>query len=145
MYLALDQAHAAEQAGEVPVGALILGPDGTILARAANGPIAAHDPTAHAEIIALRRAAAAIRNYRLEGCTCVVTLEPCLMCVGALIHARIATVAFGAHDPKAGAVVSRLPGPQLDFINHRFAVVPGILADTCADTLRAFFAARRGK
>lgn len=143
MRRALALAREAAAAGEVPVGAVLLGPDGAVVAEAANGPIGANDPTAHAEIIALRRAAEAMGNYRLTGCTMVVTLEPCLMCLGAMIHARVAALVFGAHDPKSGAVASCLDGANLEFVNHRFPVLGGVLADECGDELRRFFRARR--
>ncbi len=145
MRLALKQAQKAETRGDVPVGAVLLSAEGEVLARSCNSPIFAHDPTAHAEILALREGARKTRNYRLEGTILVATLEPCLMCLGALVHARVAGVVFGASDPKAGAVVSRLDGVNLDFLNHRFWVQRDVLADECGDMLRKFFQARRGK
>lgn len=143
MALALEQARAAEAQGEVPVGAVLLGADGSVLAQASNGPIGSNDPTAHAEILCLRRAAQALGNYRLTGTLLAVTLEPCVMCLGALIQARVAGVVFGARDPKAGAVVSNLPGPDLPFLNHRFWVREGILAQDAGRLLSDFFARRR--
>ena len=143
MELALAQARQATDQGEAPIGAVVLSPDGEILSQAANAPIARNDPTAHAEILALRAAGAALGNYRLTGCTLVVTLEPCLMCVGAAIHARVAGIVYGASDPKTGAVVSRLDAASLDFINHRFWHYGGVLADECSQLLKDFFRQRR--
>ncbi len=140
---ALAQAEDAEAAGEVPIGAVILGPDRTAIAQGQNRVIRDHDPTAHAEIVALRAAGLALKNYRLEQCTLYVTLEPCSMCAGAMIHARIGRLVFGAFDPKAGAagsVLSVLNHPQL---NHQMEVIGGILADECGDRLRRFFQSRR--
>ena len=142
MRLALDQARAARSAGEVPVGAVVVR-DGAVIGEGSNRPIASCDPTAHAEMIALRAAAQAARNYRLPGAAVYVTLEPCLMCVGALVGARVATVVYGAAEPKWGAVesivdVSALPA------NHRFAVVSGVLEDECRALVVDFFRARRG-
>ncbi len=142
MRLALDEARAAGRAGEVPVGAVVaLG--GEVIAAAHNQPISAADPTAHAEILALRAAAKAVGNYRLTGAVLYVTVEPCLMCVGAIVHARIATVIYGADDPKGGALCSLLD-PRTLPLNHRFEMVPGVLADESAALLREFFRARRG-
>ena len=135
-------AQAAEQ-GEVPVGALVIGPGGELIAEAHNAPISEHDPTAHAEMRVLRMAARAIGNYRLTGCTIVVTLEPCAMCAGAISHARIARLVYGASDPKGGAVDH---GPKLfqqPTIHHRPEVTGGVLAEDAASLLRGFFAARR--
>jgi len=139
---AMDLAARAELAGEVPVGAVLVR-QGEILGEGCNGPIGASDPTAHAEISALRAAAAREGNYRLPGTTLYVTLEPCPMCVGAMIHARVARLVFGASDPKTGAA-----GGALDLIgdpshNHRIAVTGGVLQSECAEHLRAFFRARR--
>lgn len=145
MRMALDQAQAAADAGEVPVGAILVDPTtGAVVSTGANGPVAAHDPTAHAEIVALRRAATAIENYRLTGLTLYVTLEPCAMCAGAISHARIGRVVWAADDPKGGAVVN---GPRLfdqPTCHWRPQVEGGLLADEAADALRAFFRARRG-
>jgi tRNA(adenine34) deaminase len=142
MALALDAAQAARAVGEVPVGAvLVCGDD--VIATGFNHPIGSHDPSAHAEMVALRQAAHALRNYRLPGCELYVTLEPCLMCAGAIMHARIARVVFGARDPKTGAcgsVVDAFANPQL---NHHTQVAGGVLATECGDALRAFFAHRR--
>jgi tRNA(adenine34) deaminase len=141
---ALAAAREAEAAGEVPVGAVIGGPSGELLARAANAPIALHDPTAHAEILALRAAGRALGNYRLPGCTLYVTLEPCAMCVGALVHARIARLVYGAADPKAGACGSVFDLAGGAKLNHRVEVTGGVRAEESAALLRKFFAARRG-
>lgn len=146
MQLALAQARAAAARGETPVGAVILDPaTGEVLASAGNGPIGANDPTAHAEIAAMRIAATALGNYRLTGLTLVVTLEPCAMCAGAISHARIGRVVFGAQDPKGGAVVN---GPRFfdqPTCHWRPEVTGAVLADESADLLRRFFKARRGK
>lgn len=139
---ALALARTAEEAGEVPVGAVVVCDD-AIVGQGYNHPIGAHDPTAHAEIVALRDAAAHLGNYRLGGCALYVTLEPCMMCVGAIIHARIARVVYGAPDPKTGAcgsVVDLFAEPRL---NHHATVSGGVLAPECAQLLRSFFAARR--
>lgn len=141
MRQALALAERARGEGEVPVGAVVVR-DGAVLGRGWNRPIQAKDPTAHAEVVALREAAAAASNYRLTGATLYVTIEPCLMCVGALVHARVATVVFGADDPKTGAVRS-LIDPNALPLNHRFAVVAGVLAEECGTLVRDFFRARR--
>lgn len=144
MTRALKQAWLAGKRGEAPVGAVVIeASTGRVLAEAGNGPIGSNDPTAHAEILALRGAGAAAGNYRLGGTILAVTLEPCLMCVGAMAHARIGGLVFGARDPKAGAVVSNLDGVGLPFLNHRFPVLGGILEDECGATLTRFFAAKR--
>ncbi|MFZ5671197.1 MAG: nucleoside deaminase [Pseudomonadota bacterium] len=146
MRIALEEARAAGARGETPVGATILDPvTGEVLARAGNGPIGAHDPTAHAEIAAIRQAAARLGNYRLTGLTLVVTLEPCAMCAGAISHARIGRLVFGAEDPKGGAVVH---GPRFfdqATCHWRPQVVGGVLAEDSGALLRGFFRARRGK
>jgi tRNA(adenine34) deaminase len=142
MEVALSLARAAAQAGEVPVGALVV-KDGIIIGRGANKPLESHDPTAHAEIIALREAAKFVGNDRLTGCELWVTLEPCAMCAGAIAHARITRLYYGADDPKGGAVAH---GPRLfdqPTVHHRPEVYPGIRADESADLLRTFFADRR--
>ena len=144
MTQALAEAEEAFSKGEVPVGAVVAGPDGRILARAHNQPIALNDPTAHAEILALRRAGAACANYRLSGCTLVVTIEPCLMCMGAAIHARISRLVFGAADPKTGAAGSLYHLGKDERLNHRVAVTSGIMENACQDLLRQFFRIRRG-
>jgi tRNA(adenine34) deaminase len=143
MGLALEQAELAREAGEVPVGAVLLGENGEILARAMNAPIGASDPTAHAEMNALRLAAQTLGNYRLTGCVLVSTLEPCLMCLGAMVHARVAGLVFGAFDPKAGVLGSRMSALELPFLNHRFPVLPGIRAEECGALLTDFFRERR--
>ncbi len=140
---ALAQAVKGGEAGEVPVGAVVVGPDGKIVSRAFNKPISTRDPTAHAEILALRKAARKLGNYRLAGCILVVTLEPCTMCAGAAVHARIAEIVYGASDPKTGAVRSLYEIADDRRLNHACRVTPGILADECAAMLKAFFKARR--
>lgn len=146
MRLALAQADRAAERGEVPVGAVVVAPDGeTILAVGHNQPITACDPSAHAEMTALRAAAQALGNYRLDDCVLYVTLEPCTMCVGALVHARVARVVFAASEPKAGALQSqrRLMAPEAGYFNHRFVWQGGVLAEASAERLQAFFRARR--
>ncbi|MHB1672726.1 MAG: tRNA adenosine(34) deaminase TadA [Acidobacteriaceae bacterium] len=140
---ALAQAEEAQAAGEVPIGAVVLGPDGALIARGQNRVIRDHDPTAHAEIVALRAAGTALANYRLEQCTLYVTLEPCAMCAGAMVHARIARLVFGAFDPKAGAVGSVLTVLNHPQLNRQIEVTGGILAEECGDLLRRFFQSRR--
>lgn len=139
---ALAEARAAGDRGEVPVGA-VLASAGEVLATAGNGPAGASDPTAHAEIRALRAAAAAAGNYRLPGTTLYVTLEPCCMCAGAVVHARVDRVVFGASDPKSGAAGSAFELLRSPAHNHRVRVEGGLLGDTAGDLLRAFFRARR--
>lgn len=142
MDAALAQARLAEDAAEVPVGAVIaVGED--IVGRGFNRPIGSADPTAHAEIVAIRDAARALGNYRLTGAVLCVTVEPCLMCVGALVHARIATLVYGAAEPKSGAVSSTVRAGELPGLNHRFAVVSGVREDECRAIVQAFFKARR--
>jgi tRNA(adenine34) deaminase len=141
MRQALKQAAKAAAAGEVPVGAVIVR-DGRILARGSNRPVASSDPTAHAEIVALRRAARRAANYRLPDCDLFVTVEPCAMCLGAVVQARIRRLVFGALDPKAGAVSSTMAFPFAR-LNHRPEVVGGVLAGESAELLRDFFRARR--
>jgi tRNA(adenine34) deaminase len=140
---ALAEAALAAQAGDVPVGAVVLGPDGAQLAAGRNEREASADPTAHAEVLALRRAAQARGTWRLDGCTLVVTLEPCTMCAGALVLARVQRVVYGAADPKAGAVGSLWDVVRDRRLNHRPEVVAGVLEEECGEVLRAFFAARR--
>ena len=144
MRAALELARQAEQSGEVPVGAVVV-KDGEIVGRGSNAPIGRHDPSAHAEMLALRDAAQRVGNYRLVGCELFVTLEPCLMCVGAMFHARIARVVYGASDPKTGAAgsVLNLFGEQR--LNHHAEVVGGVLAEECGNVLSQFFAARRAQ
>jgi tRNA(adenine34) deaminase len=139
---AISLAHEAGAAGEVPVGAVVV-KDGIIIGRGFNSPIANHDPTAHAEIRALRDAAEKIGNYRLPECELYVTLEPCAMCVGAIMHARIAHVVFGASDPKTGAAGSVVNLFDETKLNHHAEVMGGVMADECAALLKKFFAARR--
>jgi tRNA(adenine34) deaminase len=142
MQLALAEARAAADAGEVPVGAVVVR-DGQVVATGRNAPLAAHDPTAHAEIVALRAAAARLGNYRLDGCTLYVTLEPCAMCAGAMLHARLDRVVYGAPDPKTGAAGSVLNLFAEPLLNHRTQVQGGVCADECAALLRDFFRPRR--
>jgi tRNA(adenine34) deaminase len=142
MRLALAEAQAAAEAGEVPVGAIVVHQD-RILARGGNRTISACDPTAHAEIVALRAAAQAADNYRLPGAALYVTTEPCAMCAGAMIQARIARLIYGCDDPKGGAARSCLAVFDHPALNHRVQVSPGVLAEECAGILQAFFAAKR--
>ena len=142
MEAALVEGNRAREAGEVPIGAVVeLG--GEIVGRGCNHPITANDPTAHAEIAAIRAAARAVGNYRLTGATLCVTIEPCLMCVGALIHARIATLVYGAAEPRTGAVVSTSRAGELPGHNHRFEVVSGVLEEQCRALMQDFFKERR--
>ncbi len=141
---ALGLAARAGAQGEVPVGAVLVDAEGaTVLGEGWNQPIGGHDPTAHAEIMAVRAAAARVENYRLTGAVLYVTLEPCTMCAGALIHARLARVVYGATDPKAGAAGSVFDILGTWQLNHHVEVEGGILAEACSETLRAFFHARR--
>ncbi|HMF97025.1 MAG TPA: tRNA adenosine(34) deaminase TadA [Vicinamibacterales bacterium] len=142
MAAALDEARRARDAGEVPIGAVVA-IDGTVVGRGFNQPISSGDPTAHAEIVAIRAAARAIGNYRLTGAILCVTIEPCLMCVGALVHARIGTLVFGAAEPKSGAVSSTVRGGELPGHNHRFEVVAGVREADCRALMQAFFSERR--
>lgn len=139
MSAALDAAREAATHGDVPVGAVVLGPDGAILAVAGNERELTGDPTAHAEVLALRRAAASGGAWRLEGCTLVVTLEPCAMCAGAAVNARVERIVFGAYDEKAGAVASLFDVVRDPRLNHRPDVVGGVRAQECASLLREFF------
>jgi tRNA(adenine34) deaminase len=143
MRTALEQAERAGSTDDVPVGAVVLGPDGAQLAVGCNEREATGDPTAHAELLALRRAAAAVGSWRLSGCTLVVTLEPCTMCAGALVLARVDRLVYGAADPKAGAVASLWDVVRDRRLNHRPEVVAGVLEEQCSAVLRAFFAQRR--
>ena len=143
MGLALEEAEAAEAAGEVPIGAVLV-KDGQVLGAGRNGPIGGNDPTAHAEVRALREAARAAGNYRLAGTTLYVTLEPCLMCLGAMIHARVARVVFAAADPKVG-VSKLLPALEDAHLNHRPELVGGLREAEAAHQLLGFFQARRGR
>lgn len=139
---ALALAEAAAGEGEVPVGAVVV-KEGVVIGRGSNRPIGTHDPTAHAEIVALRDAAARLGNYRLTGCELFVTLEPCAMCVGAMLHARLARVVFGASDPKTGACVGAVALSGEAKLNHQTVFEGGVLAGPCGDLLRRFFAERR--
>jgi tRNA(adenine34) deaminase len=142
--LALDVARASAGSDEVPVGAVVLDPAGTVIGSAANAREATGDPTAHAEVVALRQAGAALGSWQLTGCTLAVTLEPCTMCAGAIVLARIARVVFGAWDPKAGAAGSLWDVLRDRRLNHRPEVIGGVRAEECAALLEQFFTARRG-
>ena len=142
MRLAIEQARLAGAVGEVPVGAVLV-KDGRVIGRGYNRPISSTDPTAHAEIVALREAARGEDNYRLPGCELYVTLEPCAMCVGAMVHARIARVVFGTRDPKTGACGSIVDLPAIAHWNHHGTFEGGLLAEECGALLRRFFAERR--
>jgi tRNA(adenine34) deaminase len=142
MRMALGEAERAAREGEVPVGAVVVSV-GKVVARAHNRPIHLHDPSAHAEILALRRAAKKLGNYRLEGCDLYVTIEPCAMCAGAIVQARLRRTVFGTKDPKAGACGSILNVLRHPRLNHQPEVVSGVLADDCAALLREFFRGRR--
>jgi tRNA(adenine34) deaminase len=143
MRAALQEAEKGAEAGEVPVGAVVVSREGRILARAHNRPVGAKDPTAHAEILALRQAARKVGNYRLAGCRLVVTLEPCPMCAGAAVAARVAEIVYGAEDPKGGAVSTLYRIASDPRLNHRASVIPGVLAKECSALLRSFFRVRR--
>ena len=145
MEQALTCAREADVLGEVPVGAVIADATGAVVARAANAPIARHDPTAHAEMLALRAAGRALGNYRLSGCVLYVTLEPCAMCVGALVHARVARIVYGAPDPKTGACGSVFELASNGRMNHRIDVMGGVLAEESAALLKRFFTGRRSR
>ena len=142
MEAALDQARLGLAAGEVPVGAVLVVGD-QIIARAFNQPIRANDPTAHAEVLVLREAARLLGNYRLTEATVYVTVEPCLMCVGAMVHARVCEVVYGAAEPKAGALVSSIRALESPGLNHRFAVTAGVLEDECRAIIQEFFREKR--
>jgi tRNA(adenine34) deaminase len=142
MRAALEQARFGLVTGEVPIGAIVVAGD-EIIARAFNQPISAVDPTAHAEVVALRAAARVIGNYRLIGTTVYVTIEPCMMCVGALSHARVAEVVYGAPEPRTGALVSTLQGLESAGLHHRFEVTAGVLESECRELVQEFFKARR--
>jgi tRNA(adenine34) deaminase len=143
MSAALQEAGRARDAGEVPIGAVVI-LDGVIVGRGFNQPISSGDPTAHAEIIALREAARQVGNYRLTGAILCVTIEPCLMCVGAAVHARIATIVYGAAEPRSGALVSIVRGAELPGLNHRIEVVGGLCEPACKELMQRFFRERRG-
>ena len=144
MRQALEQAQHAWDLGEVPVGAVVV-KDGVVIATGYNQPIGRHDPTAHAEIVALRAAAEVLGNYRLPGCELYVTLEPCVMCSGAMMHARLAKIVYGAPDHKTGACGSVVNLFEHDQLNHHAQVTGGVLAEACADLLKRFFADRRAQ
>lgn len=145
MQMALHQAEQAGALGEVPVGAVVVDAAGRIIGEGHNRTIMDADPTAHAEIVALRQAARGVGNYRLPGAALYVTLEPCVMCMGAMLHARLARIVFGATDPKTGACGSVLDVGALAQLNHHTAVTGNVLAEPCGHILRAFFKARRAK
>jgi tRNA(adenine34) deaminase len=142
MQLALVEAARAREAGEVPIGSVVI-VDDRVIGAGCNRPIRSIDPTAHAEIGALREAARAIGNYRLTGARLYVTVEPCLMCVGAMVHARIGTVVFGAPEPKAGALGSTIAAHELATLNHRVIAIGGVLEDECRGLMQSFFRTRR--
>src|SRR5262245_58619364 len=142
MQMALDLGAEAATLGEVPVGAVVV-LDGAVVGTGFNQPISSVDPTAHAEIVALRAAARALGNYRLTGATVYVTIEPCLMCVGAMIHARIQEVVFGVSEPRSGALVSAARAHETPGLNHRLGVRQGVLAEECRSLIRGFFEAKR--
>lgn len=143
MDVAFGEACKAQAMGEAPVGAALFSASGELVAKAHNQPISLNDPAGHAEVLCLRRAGTALSNYRLPGTILAVTLEPCLMCTGALIHARVAGVIFAARDERAGALVSNLNGAALPFANHRMWTVEGVMLDECAGLLKRFFLKRR--
>lgn len=143
MRLALEQAHQAQTVGEVPVGAVVV-KDGEVIGRGYNSPISTHDPSAHAEMMALRDAAKRLGNYRLNDCQLYVTLEPCLMCSGAIFHARIKEVIYGAADPKTGVAGSVMNLYEQTRLNHHTGVRGGVMASECGALLQQFFASRRG-
>jgi tRNA(adenine34) deaminase len=142
MRLAIAEATRARRLGEVPVGAVVV-IDGRVVSRGFSQPISSHDPTAHAEIVAMRAAAAALDNYRLTGAALYVTIEPCLMCVGAMIHARIRLVVYGAAEPRAGALASAVRAHETPGLNHRLSVIGGVLEDECRAAMQEFFRQRR--
>lgn len=142
MQLALEEARQAERAGEVPVGAVVA-LEGRVIGRGSNRTLRDCDPTAHAEIVALRQTARAVGNHRILGAEIYVTIEPCAMCAGAIVQARLARVVYGADDPKGGAVRSCFAVLNDSRLNHRLEIVPGVMAEECAAQLRAFFASRR--
>lgn len=144
MLLALAEARGCAASGDVPVGAVVLDRDGEVVGRGRNERELTGDPTAHAEVLALRAAATAVGEWRLSGCTLVVTLEPCTMCAGALVLARVDRLVYGAVDPKAGAVGSLWDVARDRRLNHRVEVLPGVRAQECSELLRTFFEARRG-
>src|SRR6478672_13766054 len=142
MRYALNRARQAAERDEVPVGAVLV-KDGDLVSEGFNEPIGTVDPTAHAEIVALRRGAAQLANYRLIGTTLYVTIEPCMMCVGAMVHARIGRLVYGAPEPKAGAIESAVQALDRPTLNHRFELTGGVLADECREVMQRFFQRRR--
>lgn len=144
MRLALAEAEQGALLGEVPVGAVLV-VDGSVVGKGFNQPISSHDPSAHAEMVAIRQAAEALGNYRLPGATLYVTLEPCTMCAGLLVHSRIARLVYGASEPRAGAVISRSQTLEQNWYNHRVQVEGGVLAEECGAVLTAFFRQRRAR
>jgi len=145
MQEAMSLAREAAASDEVPVGAIVVNPQGMIIGRGFNQPIGHRDPTAHAEVLALRNAAQYLKNYRLPGCTLYVTLEPCAMCAGAMLHARLARVVFGAADPKSGVAGSVIDLFAEGRLNHHTEIIGGVLAEECGALLSGFFAARRSR
>jgi tRNA(adenine34) deaminase len=143
MKMALAEARQVAERGEVPIGAVVVSPDGQILGRSGNRPIELHDPSGHAEMLAMRQAASALGNYRLTGCTIFVTLEPCPMCAGAMVHARLARVVFAADDPKGGGMISQYRIGSDGLLNHSLIVEGGLLAEESSRLLRDFFRERR--
>ena len=142
MAAALEEARRALELGEVPIGAVV-SLDGVIVGRGFNRPISSTDPTAHAEVVAIRDAARAVGNYRLTGATLCVTIEPCLMCVGAAVHARLGTIVYGAPEPKSGAIVSMVSGAELPGFNHRFEAIGGVREAECRELVQTFFREKR--
>ena len=142
MRMALELALEAERAGQVPIGAVVVA-DGRIIGRGFNSPIALNDPTAHAEILALREAAAALKNYRLESASLYVTVEPCVMCAGAVVNARIRRLVFGSRDLRFGGVRSKFRAADSELLNHRVEVVEGVLGAECVEMLQRFFKTKR--
>jgi tRNA(adenine34) deaminase len=143
MRLALAEAERARDLGEVPIGAVVISAESLLIGTGCNRPISAVDPTAHAEINAMRAAAQSMRNYRLTGCTLYVTVEPCLMCVGAIVHARVGLVVYGAVEPKTGALVSSMRAHESLGLNHRVEVIGGVLEEDCRDIIQGFFKSKR--
>jgi len=143
MEMALEEARAAGDRGEVPIGAVVV-IDGVVVGRGSNQPISSGDPTAHAEIVAIREAARHVGNYRLTGAVLCVTIEPCLMCVGALVHARVREAVFGTVEPRSGALVSTVRGHEIAGLNHRLTVTGGVLEADCRDLIQQFFREKRG-